>query len=165
MEDELLSAHGTRGIQTPADIAGVVVGAVVVLLFLRQVLGTLGLGGLAVLLDHFIAFLPNLFVAAALLGAGLWAGAWARRRIDELTQSSQDRLLRATGPVAHVGVVTFSAMMALEQVGVGRQLIAIAFALILGAVCLALALAFGLGGREVASRIVQKEYDRRDKPL
>lgn len=161
--DDLLGSHGKSGIHTPADVAGVVVGAVVVLLFTRQVLGTLELSGLAGLLDRLIAFLPNVLVAAVLVGAGLWAGGWSRKRIDELTKSSSDRLVRASGPAAHVVIVAFSAMMALQQIGVGRQLIAIAFALLLGAVCLALALAFGLGGRDVASKILQKEYDRHDK--
>lgn len=162
-EDDLLGSHGTTGIHTPADVAGVVVGAIVVLLFVRQVLGTLDLEGLAAMLDRLIAFLPNVLVAAVLLGAGLWAGGWARRRIDELTRASQDRVLRSLGTIAHVGIVAFAAMMALQQIGVGRQLIAIAFALVLGAVCLALALAFGLGGRDVAAKIVEKEYERRGK--
>ena len=71
--------------------------------------------------------------------------------------------MRGSGPAAHVVIVAFAAMMALQKIGVGRQLIAIAFALLLGAVCLALALAFGLGGRDVAAKILQKEYDRHDK--
>jgi hypothetical protein len=54
-------------------------------------------------------------------------------------------------------------MVALQQLGVGRQLIAIAFGSILGALCLAAALAFGLGGRDVAGRIINKEYERRSK--
>lgn len=161
-EDELLGNHGTPAIHTPADIAGVVVAAVVVLLFTRQVLGTLGLAGLGGLLDRLIAFLPNVLVAAVLVGAGLWAGAWSRKRIDELTRATTDRLLKSLGVVAHVSIVAFSAMMALQQVGVGRQLIAIAFTLLLGAVSLAVALAFGLGGRGVAEKILEKEYQRHD---
>ena len=159
--DELLAAPEGASVQTPADVAGVAVGAIIVLLFLRQVLGTMGLGGLAGLLDGFLAFLPNVLVAIALLGAGLWAGTWAHRRVDELTKASSDRIAKALGTVAHVAIVTISAMMALQQLGVGRQLIAIGFGLILGAICLAVALAFGLGGRDVASKILQKEYDRR----
>jgi hypothetical protein len=161
--DDLLGSHGTSGIHTPSDIAGVAVGAVVVLLFTRQVLGTLELAGLATLLDRLLAFLPNVVVALVLLGAGLWAGGWARRRIDELTNGTQDRLLRVLGTLAHVAIIAFAAMMALQQVGVGRQLIAIAFALLLGALCLAAALAFGLGGRDVANKILQREYERRER--
>ena len=159
-EDELLAKGG---LDTPADIAGMLVMAVIVLLFLRQALGTMGLKGLARLLDGLLAFLPNVLVAVVLIGAGLWAGRWSHARVDDLTKSSKDRLLKAMGNVAHVAIVAFAAMMALEQLGVGRQLIAIAFALILGSVCLAVALAFGLGGREVAGRILNDEYSRRKR--
>ncbi|MCA9599365.1 MAG: mechanosensitive ion channel [Myxococcales bacterium] len=159
-EDELLAKGG---LDTPADIAGMLVMAVIVLLFLRQALGTMGLKGLARLLDGLLAFLPNVLVAVVLIGAGLWAGRWSHARVDDLTKSSKDRLLKAMGNVAHVAIVAFAAMMALEQLGVGRQLIAIAFALILGSVCLAAALAFGLGGREVAGRILNDEYSRRKR--
>jgi hypothetical protein len=69
--------------------------------------------------------------------------------------------MRALGSVARIGIVTFASMMALQQLGVGQQLITLAFSLILGAACLAAALAFGLGGRDVAGRIVAREYDRR----
>lgn len=162
-EDELLARNGTAGIHTPADIAGAVVAALVVLLFLRQTLGTMGMSGLATLLDGLLAYLPNVAVAAVVLGAGLWAGSWAHTRLDELTKTSRDRLLKAVGSIAHGAIVTSAVMIGLQQLGIGRQLIAIAFALILGAVCLALALAFGLGGREVASKVLQKEYDERTK--
>lgn len=160
--DELFA--GGTGLHTPADVAGVVVGALIVLLFLRQVLGTMGLEGLAQLLDRLIAYLPNAIVAMVVVGAGLWAGNWAHQRVDELTRQSTDRLVRAMGSVAHVAIVAFTIMIALGQLGVGRQLISIAFALVLGSVCLAAALAFGLGGRDVASKILEKEYSKRQGP-
>ncbi len=159
--DELLGATGSEGARTPADVAGVFAGAVIVLLFLRQALETMDLGGLAVLLDGLLAYLPNAFAAVLVLGAGLWAGGWARQRVAELTRSSKDSLVKATGPIAQVAIIAFSAMVALQQLGVGRQLIAIGFAIVLGSVCLAVALAFGLGGREVASKVLDKEYRRR----
>jgi len=62
--------------------------------------------------------------------------------------------------VVHVAAVTVAAMVALQQLGVGAQLIGIAFGLILGAICLALALAFGLGGRDTAAQIVKKQYTK-----
>ncbi len=161
--DELLGSSGSVGIHTPADIAGVVVATFIVLLFLRQVLATTGLTGLAQLLDSLIAYLPNALVAVVVLGAGLWAGRWSHARVDEMTRDSHDRIAKSLGTIAHVAIVAFTGMMALQQLGVGRQLIAIAFALILGAVCLAAALAFGLGGRDVAGKILDKEYQRRQR--
>lgn len=161
--DALLTTHGAKGIHTPADIGGVVVGTLVVLLFLRQVLDTLELTGLQGLLDELLGFVPHVLVSTIVLGAGLWAGRWVHLRVDELTASSEDKRLRVLGTVGHVAVVAFAAMVALQQLGVGSQMIAIAFGLVLGAVCLAAALAFGLGGRDVAAKILEKEYERRDK--
>lgn len=162
-EDALLASRGSRGVKTPSDVGGVVVGTLVVLLFLRQALDTMDLNGLQGLLDELLAFVPHAFVALVVLGAGLWGGRWVHQRVDELTRGSNDRVLGHLGSLGHFAVVAFAAMVALQQVGVGRQLIAIAFGSILGAVCLAAALAFGLGGREVAGRILAKEYDRRAK--
>jgi len=159
--DPLLASPPT--IRTASDVGGLVISALVVLLFSQQVLSILQLEGLALMLDGFMNFLPDLVVAIVLLVAGLWAGRWANTRVDELTAHSPDRLARVLGSVARVAVITFAAMMALQQVGVGAQLITTAFGLVLGAVCLALALAFGLGGRDVAARILEEEYARTRK--
>lgn len=148
-------------LQTPADIAGSAIGAIVVLVFVRQVLATLRLEGLGQMVDAFLSYLPNVLVALGVLAAGMWVGRWAGARIDQLTRPSSDTLIRSLGSVARAAIITIAAMMALHQLGVAPQLIGIAFALILGAVCLAAALAFGLGGREVAGEIVRKRYDGR----
>lgn len=161
--DELLAKSGTSGVHTPADVGGLLVSAVLVLLFLRQVLGTMELDGLAILLDRLIVFLPQVLAAGVILGAGLWAGRYVRARVDELTSDSTDRLTRSLGAVAHGAIVVFTAMMALQQLGVGSQLIGLSFGLLLGALCLSLALSFGLGGRELAGQILRKEYERRQK--
>ncbi len=151
---------GGSGLRTPSDIAGSLIGALVVIVFLRQVLSTLGLEGLAQMVDTLLGYLPDVLVAAVVVAAGMWAGRWARARIDELTKASKDQLMRSLGAVVHIAVVTVAAMVALQQLGVGSQLIGIAFGLVLGAICLALALAFGLGGRDVAGQILKKQYGK-----
>lgn len=152
---------GDTKLQTPADIGGVVVAAVIVLLFLRQALETMGLTGLASMFDSLIGYLPDVLVAAVVLGAGMWAGGWAKKRLADVTSGTEDRLVKALPAIVHGAIVTIASMVALQQLGVGNQIIAIAFTLILGAVCLALALAFGLGGRTVAGEILAKEYNKR----
>jgi len=102
-------------------------------------------------------------VAAVVIGAGMWAGGWAKSRVTELVGKTTDPLLRALPTIVRVAIVAVAAMVALQQLGVGNQIIAIAFSLLLGALALAFALAFGLGGREVAGRILEKEYEKRAK--
>jgi hypothetical protein len=151
-------------LQTPSGTLGAALGVVVFLLLLKQALELLGLTGLAHLLDGLLGYLPQVLAAVAVLGAGLWAGRWVRERLRLLTLKSEDRYVRASVPIAHIAIVAFAAMVALQQLGVGRQLIAIAFALVLGAACLALALAFGLGGRHAAAKFIAKEVDRGAAP-
>jgi hypothetical protein len=163
-EDRLFSkvtGGGVTTARTPADFGGLFVALVVGVVFLRQALSTMHLAGFARMLDKVLAFVPNLFVAAVILAVAFWAGSRAHRRLDEMTVTSTDRLTRYMGNIAHVAIVTFGVMAAAQQLGVASSLIGIAFALVLGALCLAGALAFGLGSREVAGDIVRREYQKR----
>lgn len=100
--DELLGATGSEGTRTPADVAGLFVGAVIVLLFLRQALGTMELDGLAALLDGFLAYLRSRRCWWSARGSGPGGGrvnasptsprrartAWSRRRAPSLRSRS-----------------------------------------------------------------------------
>lgn len=155
----------------PSRVFGQVVTVVVVLLVVLQVLEIMGLESMVRVLEPFLAeFLPNLGIATLILLAGLWAGQWVKRTLDELYAPAAApgvaplgarRLPRLAGSTARAAVLLFAVAMALQQVGVAPELIAIAFAILFGSLCLALALAFGLGGREVAAEIVREEYERR----
>ncbi|HYY58994.1 MAG TPA: hypothetical protein VE842_16820, partial [Pyrinomonadaceae bacterium] len=57
---------------------------------------------------------------------------------------------------ARVAILVLAGAMALRQIGVANEIINLAFGLLLGAVAVAVALAFGLGGRETAARIVEE---------
>lgn len=163
-EDALISRGATLATaRTPADVGGLVVTAAIVIIFLRQALATMHLHGFEKMLDSFLGYLPNVFVAAVILAASLAAANWARQRVQELTSTSDDRLMRSLDRVVYVAIITVGAMMAAQQLGVGSQLIGTAFTLVLGAVCLALALAFGLGGREVAGDFLRREVSRRQR--
>jgi hypothetical protein len=162
--EELLSGGATlASARTPADVGGLVVTAAVAIIFLRQALDVMHLHGFAGMLDAFLGYLPHLFVACVLLAASVAAANWARRRVAEMTAGSDDRLMRSLDRVVYVAIITVGVMMAAQQLGVGAQLIGMAFSLILGAVCLALALAFGLGGREVAGDFLKREVARRQR--
>jgi hypothetical protein len=68
-------------------------------------------------------------------------------------------LLRSSGSqqgallakISQVSILAFSGAMALQQIGVAPGIVNLAFGLLLGAIAVAAALAFGLGGRDVAA--------------
>ena len=122
----------------------------------------MSLDALAGLLESFMtSFLPNLGIATLILLAGLWAATWVKEQIDALVSDRSTPQLAFLGSVARVAIVGFVVAMALQQVGVASELIRTTFAILFGALCLALALSFGLGGREVAGEILRNEYSRR----
>ena len=63
---------------------------------------------------------------------------------------------QAIAALAKYAVVIFAFAMALQQIGFGDTIVVSAFVRLFGAVCLALALAFGLGSREAAARVVAR---------
>ena len=149
--------------RTPSHVAGQVVTIVISLLVILQALSIMRLDQLAVLLEGFIvSFLPNLAIGAVIVVAGIWAGNWVKTQIDGLTDEREGGLFRFLGSLARIGILVFTIAMALQQIGVAPELIRTAFAILFGALSLALALAFGLGGRDVAKDIVGKEYARHD---
>jgi hypothetical protein len=64
--------------------------------------------------------------------------------------------------VARYAIIVYAAFAALTQLGIAVQLTANTFLILLGAVALAAAIAFGSGGREVARQIIEKGYKRSD---
>ena len=58
--------------------------------------------------------------------------------------------------IARVAILFVAGAMALQQMGISVEIVNIAFGLILGALAIALAVAFGIGGRDIASKFLQK---------
>jgi len=103
-------------------------------------------------LGVFIAFFWQVVLAVLIFAIGLYFANLARNMIVK-TGASQAGFV---GRLAQVAIIVFAASMSLRTVGLANDIISMAFGLTLGALALAAALAFGLGGREVAGR----ELDR-----
>jgi hypothetical protein len=69
------------------------------------------------------------------------------------SNTSQAKML---AQAARISVLIFSGAMALRHMGLANEIINLAFGLLLGAIAVAVALAFGLGGREIAAREIDK---------
>jgi hypothetical protein len=132
---------------------------VVVLVALMQAANIWGLGFVATGLAAAIAYLPNVVAAVLIFGAAFVFGNWVRER---LRASSAARSSGAMLPEAvRAGVLTIAAFMALRQLLIAPEILVIAFTLVFGAIAVATALAFGLGGRRTAERMTEEWYERR----
>jgi len=144
----------------PSAIADRVVVVAVMLFAAMEAARMLGFVGIAELVMQFTVFGGHLLAGLVLVGAGLYLGNFAARSIEQ-SRTEQSKLLAL---LARVSILALAGAMALEEVGLASQIIVIAFGLVLGAVCAAFALAFGLGSREIAAREVDRWFTQlRDK--
>jgi hypothetical protein len=130
------------------------------LIALVSAFDALGLPAVSQVLDQLLLWLPNLVVALVILViAGLAANALAglvRGATAEAGLGSPDLL----ATIARVAVWAFAIVIAVNQIGVAATLVNTLFMAVVGALALALGLAFGLGGRETAAEIVRGWYAR-----
>jgi mechanosensitive ion channel-like protein len=128
------------------------------LIVLVSAFDALGLPAVSQVLESLLLWLPNLVVALVVLViAGLAANALAglvRGATGESGLGSPDLLATIT----KVAVWAFAIVVAVNQLGIATTLINTLFMATVGAVALALGLAFGLGGRETAAQIVRGWY-------
>jgi hypothetical protein len=116
----------------------------------------LNLQNLADLISRFIEFISQVVLAVIIVGIGFWLANFTRRVIlAGGSGDSQDNANLLLGNLARYSIIVFAFALGFQQMGIGKEIVVTAFALILGAICLALALSFGLGSRELAQRTVE----------
>jgi small-conductance mechanosensitive channel len=158
--DETLARAGLR--RSVAGLCGAVVRIVLSVVVVFASLTLLGLDPLSQSLNEAVLFLPKLIVALVLILAGLVLSGLVRERVDRLTFQMDFPV--PLGQLAQIATLAIFAIMAAVQVGVSAGVLIIVLAILLGAVAATFAIAFGLGGREVAralnaGRFVRGAYD------
>ena len=131
---------------SPSKIVGWVTLVVIMLFGALAAAGMVGWTAMVVILNAFIAFLARLLVGLIILVVGIYLANLATRVIMS-TALNQKRLLAL---LARVAIIVFATAMALDQIGVANDIVNQAFGIILAGAAFAAALAFGLGGQEVA---------------
>jgi len=147
-----LKLGNTNPAQTPAKIAGKLVLGAIVLLSLMQALPMMGLDAFAEHVDTFAGFAVRLLIALVMLGAGMYLANLAAKQIKASGIENSDLL----ATVAKVAVFFFAGGFALQHLGVSASLINVAFGSLLGGLGLAIAIAFGWGGRDAAKRVLDR---------
>lgn len=145
-----------------SKLVGRIVRTGVTIVVVLAAVSLLGLSALDDAINQAALFLPRILTALALLLAGIVVGTFAKGRIDRLAR--QMDLPDITGRIAELVIVTVFAVTAMAQLGVSTAILTVLVGLLLGGVVAAFALAFGLGGREVAralssGRFVRETYE------
>ncbi|TMQ22671.1 MAG: hypothetical protein E6K82_12245 [Candidatus Rokuibacteriota bacterium] len=153
------------GVVRPAsDVLGLICFWAIFILFASAAVDGLAVPGAPLATALVVAFLPPLFTAALILIVG-WLAA------NFLSQGALIAAVNARMPEARLiargvywAVLLFAVATALTHLGIGKEMVLVAFGVTFGGVVLALALAFGLGGRSIARHILERRLRAESPP-
>ncbi|HZV98425.1 MAG TPA: hypothetical protein VFF74_05505 [Methylophilaceae bacterium] len=139
---------------TLSGVISQVVYWLVILLFVITGANTLGLNEVAEMLNNLANYLPKIIVAILVLIFGTLLARFVNRLIFAWLHGIKFDGALALSTSAEYGIQIFALFVALEQLDIGTQLLTALFVIVFGAIFLALAIAFGLGGKEWAAKVI-----------
>jgi hypothetical protein len=134
--------------QSPSDLVGRLIVFFVMLFATVEAAGRLGFGQVASIVGVLIDFGGQVLLGLVIIAVGFWISNLAR---DTVARMGGDGSATIAG-VARFGILGIVIAMGLRAMGLADDIVNLAFGLTLGAVAVAFALSFGLGGREAAGR-------------
>ena len=159
--DNFLHQAGMRGDTT--TLFGLGAFWLVILATLMIAFNGLGLTYITDLLGRVVWFTPKLLVAMLVVVFGSYCARFVGGAVQSYCEDAQIPDADMLGRIARYLIVIFVVMIALGQVEVGGDIVQRTFLIILGGLVLALALAFGLGGKEWAAAMLERWWPRHRK--
>ncbi len=144
---------------SPALAVGKLVFWLVMLVVILLASTALGLESINEMFGAMLTFIPTLIAGIVIMLLGLIVGEFVRGLILASAGGVGLGGVTTLARVAKGMVILIALFMALEQVGVAGEIVTAAFTLILGAVALAVGIAFGLGNRDLAGEVTRRWYE------
>ena len=157
--DGFLHAGGIRADTT--QILGLLVYWLVILGALVVGFNSLGLDYVTDLLGRVILFVPKVMVGLLVIAFGAYFARFIANAITAYCRNIHMQDAELLGRLAQYAILTFVILIALDQVNIGGDIVRQSFLIILAGVVLALALAFGLGGKEWAAELLERWWPRK----
>ena len=141
-----------QGAKTPAAIVGMLALVTIMILASIEAARMLKFDTLADLLAKLLVFGGHILMGLIILGVGMFLANVVAKSVQESGRANAPML----STVARVVILVLAGAMALRQMDIANEIVNLAFGLLLGAVAVAVAIAFGLGGRESAARLIEE---------
>ncbi len=141
-----------RQTRTPSEIVGLVVLVAIVLVGAVAATEVLQFEQLTNIVQAVLRVSLRVLSGVVVFGIGLYFATLA----FNLITSSGSRQARMLGQTARIAIIALVAAMALQQMGIAPNIVNLAFGLLLGSIAVAIAIAFGLGGRDIATEQIRE---------
>ncbi len=149
---------------SPSNIICKGVYSLVLVVFIIMSLYSLRINAIQDLIERFFLYLPNVIVAIILVIIGYVLGNFIGRAV---LITAVNKGIKHSG-IIYTGIKTaimlLAVTMALEQLGIGKDTVIIAFTIVFGGIVFALSLAFGLAGKDMARDFLERSLKQLEKP-
>jgi Conserved TM helix len=149
----------------PSDVLGLVTLWGIFVVFASVGVDSLALPGAPGATAFLLSFLPPLFAAVLILVVGWLVANFLSQGLLIAAVNARLPEARLLARAAHWGVLLFAGATALTHLGIGKEMVLVAFGITFGGLVSALALAFGLGGRLIARDILARRMRRESPPV
>ena len=139
-----------------SDIIGCLIVFFTMLFAVSEAADRLGLEQISVLIAMFIQFGASILLGAVILVVGFWLA----NVVANVIQRGEYNSSRWLGNLVRILIMGLVIAMGLRAMGIADSIVNLAFGLTLGSVAVAFALAFGLGGRQPAERLLSDLLDK-----
>jgi hypothetical protein len=148
--------------RTPSELVGIIVLVGIMLFATVAATNILEIAALTTIVTGILVIAGQILGGLVIFAIGLYLANLA----FSLITSSGSRQSRILGQTARIAIIALVSAMALQQMGIASQIVNLAFGLLLGAIAVAIALAFGLGARDIAATQVREWLDsfKQDRP-
>lgn len=145
------------------DILGRILFWVVIVIFALAITDVLGLTAMRDVIDELLGYLPNVLAGAIVLTVTIAGARLARDLVEASLNRMRVDYSHIVATVTFYVLMVFGIIMTLDQLGFDTTILSANVTIIVAGIVLALALAFGLGGRDTAAKMIDKSYKHFNK--
>ena len=143
-----------------AQLVGLLCYWLALLVVVVVAINAMGLGVAAELLNRIVLYIPNVIVSIFILVLGMFVATFFGAAVTTAASNAGIDQSRLLGKIVEVVVIVFSVAIALEQLRIGADLIRLCVTVILASFGLGLAIAFGLGCKDIVGKFVADSIDK-----
>ncbi|HXV67590.1 MAG TPA: hypothetical protein VD738_01600 [Nitrospira sp.] len=160
----LQAALSRAGIKQPlSQTVGRMVFWTVFVMFVFMGVDALDLPTTAGLMRQLLSFFPNVIAAGLLLLVGVLLANFFSEAALIATVNAQIQEARLIASLIRWAILLFTAAMVLTELGIAKEIVVAAFSILFGGVVLALSIALGLGGRNIARDALERRWKKTNK--
>jgi len=158
---EILSKGGLK--TSAVEVLSALVYWLVIMMVLVLVVNALGLPQASNVLEKLFAYIPSVIAALFVLVVGMFLANFVAGIVRTAAGNAYLPKPEMFAAVSRWAIIIFAGTISLRELGIGTLLVTTTFNIILGGVCLAFALAFGIGGKDAASRYLEEWHKKRSE--